>query len=411
LGLTIHFSIEAQPKWPWKTVREKLEQLRQFARDLPVLEVSELREFRGKECLFDPRKPVETADEAMWRWAKIQGARSCETPYEPGTSWTQSPKCMLAFSIDVAPGCEPMNIGTADFSKSVRKPHYNPRRPDDERNYPASWYWCFPHKGRNRGTSHKESCKLIRGFLKKWKLRVLSRLPADHWDWCCDRIVYKIPYAMASIRKGRYQSHRKGYGPSWGMLSLDNQYPPDSRSLYFKYQGTAEEAKKAFSHPQFQKDLREIAWGAPWPIPAERGKWTSFTKTQYANDPRYGGWVNFKRAHLSVCAMLEKAQQVGFIVHVSDESDYWTNRDLGLLAKEIGEWDQLIAGGTFLFGEMVGAHGHQMETPMQGRPDLEHLEATGLAKLPMLEHLKRAVEELKHFERSREEDRTGVALD
>ena len=60
-----------------------------------------------------------------------------------------------------------------------------------------------------------------------------------------------------------------------------------------------------------------------------------------------GGTSNFLRAHLAVCAILEKAEKLGFKVNVSDEGDFWTKRDVKALAEEVGQWDAMIAG---LFG-------------------------------------------------------------
>ena len=50
MGLTIHYELTVPNKWSIQTVREKLEALRQACMDLPVVEVSELQEFKGEEC-------------------------------------------------------------------------------------------------------------------------------------------------------------------------------------------------------------------------------------------------------------------------------------------------------------------------------------------------------------------------
>jgi len=66
------------------------------------------------------------------------------------------------------------------------------------------------------------------------------------------------------------------------------------------------------------------------------------------------------------------AQDLGFKVTVSDESGFWTKRDVKALAEVVGQWDQMIAA---MFGTMKDAMpGAVLESPMQNRADFEHLE-------------------------------------
>jgi len=402
IGLTIHYSVKAPATWSLKIVREKLERLRQFAMDLPVVEVSAMKEFHGKECGFQKNRKddhKETDEENDDRWLKIQSARSVDSPYEPGSSASQPARHLIAFTVFIAPGSEPMNIGYAAFSKFVWKPHFNPKAKDEERRGgPASWFWIFEKRNR-----HPESAKIMRAFLTKWHLRKVAKMPADYHDWANVQLLYRDELVDVSIRKGPYVSHRRGYLRQFGLVRLRNLYPTREPWLFFRHTGTDEEARKDFCQPKFMKELLEIVRGKPVATPAERGSWGSFTKTQYANDPRCGGWINFKRAHLSVCAILEKARQLGFVVHVRDEGHYWETRDLTVLAKNLGEYDRLIAGGNLIFGEIAAAAGVGLESAMAGRSDLEHLEAEGLAKLPMLEHLRQVGEELKKYVREKKE--------
>ncbi len=61
---------------------------------------------------------------------------------------------------------------------------------------------------------------------------------------------------------------------------------------------------------------------------------------------------------------------------VHDEGGFWTNRDAKALAKEVGQWDQMIAA---LFGAMKDASPEGvLESPIQNRADFEHLEMKGL---------------------------------
>ena len=122
-------------------------------------------------------------------------------------------------------------------------------------------------------------------------------------------------------------------------------------------------------------------------IPAAHGVWSSFCKTQYANDPRVGGWPNFQRAHLSVLAVLEHMQQIGFTVHVNDESDFWESRDLAVLAKSIGQYDAMIAGLAGVLKDAAEANGVGFDSAMLGRTDFEHLEAQAMKIGCLAEHL------------------------
>jgi hypothetical protein len=107
--------------------------------------------------------------------------------------------------------------------------------------------------------------------------------------------------------------------------------------------------------------------------------WGSFCKTQYASDPEYGGVQNFLTCHTSVIALLDAAAKIDKVsVEVSDEGDYYENRDLEALAKEVGEWDAMVAA---FVGQLKDTLGGAVEAPILTRPDFEHLEAAGLAKL------------------------------
>ena len=73
-------------------------------------------------------------------------------------------------------------------------------------------------------------------------------------------------------------------------------------------------------------------------------------------------------------AIVEKAQQLGFRVDVSDEGGFWTKRNVKSLVEEVGQWDQFIAG---MFGVLKDAapEGMTPDSAIAGRPDFERLEA------------------------------------
>jgi hypothetical protein len=117
-----------------------------------------------------------------------------------------------------------------------------------------------------------------------------------------------------------------------------------------------------------------------WLPIAERDQgwtWSSFCKTQYANDPRCGGLQHFLLCHLTVVGALDAALQLGFAVEVSDEGRFWENRSVEALAKEIGAWDQHLAALEGLLKDQAAAQGITLAAPITERPDFEHLEAAG----------------------------------
>jgi hypothetical protein len=106
--------------------------------------------------------------------------------------------------------------------------------------------------------------------------------------------------------------------------------------------------------------------------------WKSFCKTQYASAPQHGGAANFVRCHVGLVKLLDVAARLGFEVKVVDESDYWTKRDGQGLIREIGRWNELIAG---VGGQLKDAQGQrQVSGPIFAFPDFEHLEAREAAR-------------------------------
>ena len=105
--------------------------------------------------------------------------------------------------------------------------------------------------------------------------------------------------------------------------------------------------------------------------------WSSFCKTQYASSPQHGGVENFLRCHLSVIRMLDHAKELGILGSVSDEGDFWEKRDVKALAREVGEWNEQMAG---LVGQLKDMFGGDFQAPITQFPDFEHLGGTGHAQ-------------------------------
>ena len=102
--------------------------------------------------------------------------------------------------------------------------------------------------------------------------------------------------------------------------------------------------------------------------------WSSFCKTEYASNPAAGGIQNFLRCHLSVIRLLDIAKELGILASVSDEGDFWENRDIQALARELGEWNQGMAA---LVGRLKDMFGGNFDAAITKFPNFEHLEAEG----------------------------------
>jgi hypothetical protein len=105
--------------------------------------------------------------------------------------------------------------------------------------------------------------------------------------------------------------------------------------------------------------------------------WGSFCKTHYASNPKWGGLRHFLRCHLAVIAMLDHAQSLGMLDHVSDEGGFWDKRDVEALARQVGEMSELLAG---LAGRLKDLAGDQVLAEIAKFPDFEHLEAKGASR-------------------------------
>ena len=212
MGLTIHYDISVPKRWSNETIRAKLEALRQFCMDLPVEEVSDMQEFQGKAC-----EPGKDQDEPF-RWAKIQSSRHLESPWHPGSSYRQYPNQMMVFSVDVAPGCEPMNIGVCTFPQFVC-----PKRTvmEDARTYAdmllnrPAWSLAITNP-----REYPAAAKVLKQFAKRWNLRRMRF--SDHYVRSQETIVRDASYRVCACY-GRYQSHRRGYAPSWVLVEMEDR--------------------------------------------------------------------------------------------------------------------------------------------------------------------------------------------
>lgn len=142
-------------------------------------------------------------------------------------------------------------------------------------------------------------------------------------------------------------------------------------------------------------------------------RWRSFCKTQYASDPQCGGVPNFLRCHISVVTLLDRmAKLPGLKVTMDDEgkygpsvySDDWKEahasgrkptyrRHKGqyspaALAKEVGEWNTMVAGLTGALTDALAGTGIDLEAPIKDFQDFERLAFTGKKKKHVAPFLK-----------------------
>ncbi|HEV3024466.1 MAG TPA: hypothetical protein VGX76_18445, partial [Pirellulales bacterium] len=119
-------------------------------------------------------------------------------------------------------------------------------------------------------------------------------------------------------------------------------------------------------------------------------------------NPRYGGLPNFLRCHVGMITLLERiAELPGLKVEVNDEGNYGSRgpghtrsadagadsrHDLAALAREVGEWNSLIAAGAGALRDHLGGG---LEAPILSFPDFEQLEFRGQGALHLDEFLKR----------------------
>ena len=122
--------------------------------------------------------------------------------------------------------------------------------------------------------------------------------------------------------------------------------------------------------PKFSRNRRVPTGLRGW-------SWHSFCKTQYASNPECGGLRHFLRCHLAVIAMLDQARSLGILEHVSDDGKFWEKRDMEALAREVGQWNQMIAGWA---GQLKDVLGDEVFSAITEFPDFEHLEAKGRRK-------------------------------
>ena len=105
--------------------------------------------------------------------------------------------------------------------------------------------------------------------------------------------------------------------------------------------------------------------------------WKTSCKTQYANNPEYGGIENFLKCHLLMIKMLESATQLDMLVEVTDPSGYWQERDPEKLIKSINEETFMLAAIMGTLKDSLTEKDYKVLSPIFEFPNFEYLEAKG----------------------------------
>lgn len=102
--------------------------------------------------------------------------------------------------------------------------------------------------------------------------------------------------------------------------------------------------------------------GKRFRVPGSGWRWRSFCKTQYASNVSV---EHFLRCHSAVCALLLKAEELGFRVAVDDEGGFWGNWDFAALVREVGEWNNMVASSTRALQDALDGSGASLVAPIQ----------------------------------------------
>jgi hypothetical protein len=120
--------------------------------------------------------------------------------------------------------------------------------------------------------------------------------------------------------------------------------------------------------------------------PGEKGwSWSSFCKTQYASDPAAGGVANFLQCHVGLVCLLDKAREMEILGEVIDEGGYWEKRDVEALVREVGRWNQALAGFYGQFRDTMEAAGGDpqgIKAAIAKFSNFERLEAKSRKRMP-----------------------------
>ena len=101
-----------------------------------------------------------------------------------------------------------------------------------------------------------------------------------------------------------------------------------------------------------------------------------FCKTQYAGEH---GWEHFLKCHRQIISLLDFWRQLGVMVEVTDEGEYWEKRSEEKLRNKLRQYDGLVAavGGMLKDASTDADNGLSVESPISDYVHFERLEHEG----------------------------------
>ena len=108
-----------------------------------------------------------------------------------------------------------------------------------------------------------------------------------------------------------------------------------------------------------------------------KGGWllTGFCKTQYAGKH---GWEHFVKCHRQIISLLDFWRQLGVLVEVTDEGEYWLTRSEEKLRSKLQQYDGLVAAvGGMLKDASADDRGLSVVSPIFDYVNFERLEHEG----------------------------------
>jgi len=241
-------------------------------------------------------------------------------------------------------------------------------------------------------------------------------IPFDRVD---DAVTHLTPEECA----GGYERYRGTDDEMFGLLlsattyvdtdAGKSSYPADPEELIGFFVNPASGAETAFiGLARYPETIRRPEPRGGWRsrpanmiLKVRRPGWQvrTFSKTQYASHPSFGGIASFLRAHIGLITLLERIGEIpGVEIVIDDEGKYgpsihstdWANAlregrepiyekhpgryDPMALAEEVGRWNEHVAAVVGAFSDSFNpGDENTLEAPILDHPEFERLEFRG----------------------------------
>jgi hypothetical protein len=344
MGLTSHYNIRCRARSA-ERARERVEQTRQLALDLPFDHVADsVVDLDGEDADFDAPKYTGTAQDlgdelTSIRWLLIQASEHVSCPWNRRISRRAAPDRVFAFSISPGEGCEPANLGLCRYPAEIEWEY----TPCDDRRFEFSdkeWERLLADRRRNLFDPRFD--------WKRWR------------RWCRRNGMDGFPHPEDErFRETRKVRTRLG-GWSWGSFSK-TQYAsnPDCGGV-----------------PNFLRCHVSLI------TLLERIGDLPGVSVRINDEGRYGPHHCSKDWQEARAAGREPTYR-----------DWPGNYDPQALAEQVGSWNEMIAAQVGALNGALAGTGLEGESPITAFGNLEQLEFRGSRdeKIgPFLEAMKRA---------------------